>query len=105
MATSKIKYPMGYSHRERITGFPYTPTHSGIITLLVTRGDAGTALTYRTINVEEDGTNISSYEIAFQNAYSGSCISFPCIANRTYTLSGYHASNVVFADTRSNIVY
>ena len=104
MATSTITNT-NYSHRERITGFPYTPSHNGIITLLVTRGDSSSALTYRGINVLEDGTTIGSFEVAFQTSYGGSCISFPCIANRKYTLSGSHAGNVAFSDMITNIVY
>lgn len=94
-----------HCHRERISGFPYTPQHNGIITLLVARGDSYSALTYRSFSVMEDGTTIGSYEIAFQTSYGGSCVSFPCIANKTYTVSGTHAANVSFADMRSNIVY
>ena len=104
MASSVIKNT-NYSHRERISEFPYTPQHNGIITLLVARGDSSSALTFRSFSVLEDGTDIAAYEIAFQTAYGGSCVSFPCIANRTYTLSGPHASNVAFADMRTNIVY
>lgn len=104
MATSTITNT-NYSHRERISGFPYTPQHNGIITLLVVRGDSSSALTYRSFDVSEDGTKIGMFEVAFQTSYGGSCISFPCIANRTYTLSGTHPSNVVFDDMRTNIVY
>lgn len=104
MASSMIRNT-NHSHRERISGFPYTPQHNGIITLLVTRGDSSSTLTYRSFDVSEDGTKIGTFEVAFQTSYGGTCISFPCIANRTYTLSGTHASNVTFSDMRTNIVY
>lgn len=104
MATSTIKYPMGYSHREQMT-FPFTPQHNGIATMLILRGDNGTAWTYRAVDVTEDGTIMYNFHIAFNTPFAGHTVSFPVIAGKTYALAGTHASNVYQEGIRTNYVY
>lgn len=104
MATSTIKYPMGYSHREAIT-FPFTPQHNGIASILILRGDSSTSWTYRNVEVTEDGAIMYNFNVAFYTAYSGHTVSFPVIAGKTYSLSGAHASNVYQEGIRTNYVY
>lgn len=104
MATSPIKYPKGYSHREAIT-FPFTPEHNGIATILILRNDGSTGWTYREVEVTEDDVIMYNFSVAFYSSYSGHTVSFPVIAGKTYRLSGTHASNVYQEGIRTNYVY
>lgn len=104
MATSTINYPIGYSHRETITAFPFTPKHNGIANMLIVRNDNSTSWTYRAIDVLENGTAIAGFQVAFYTPYGGTTVSFPVFAGKTYTLSGAHTSFVAY-DQRTNYVY
>lgn len=104
MAESKIENTQPFSHRERITAFPFTPEHNGIATMLIIRNDNSTSWTYRTIDVLENGTAIAGFQVVFYTPYSGTTVSFPVFAGKTYTLSGAHASFVAY-DQRTNYVY
>lgn len=103
MATSTIKYPMGYSHREAIT-FPFTPQHNGIASISIARGDGNTGLTYRNVNVLEDGVLVDQFQVSLHTAWSASTCNFPVLAGKTYTLGGDHSGNVL-QDIRTNYVY
>ena len=104
MAESKIENTQPFSHRERITAFPFTPEHNGIANLLIIRNDNSTSWTYRAIDVLEDGTAIAGFQVAFYTPYSGTSVSFPVFAGKTYTLAGAHSSFIAY-DQRTNYVY
>ena len=104
MAESKIENTQPFSHRERITAFPFTPEHNGIANLLIVRNDSSTEWTYRDVQVTEDGAVMYNFNVAFYTSYSGHSVSFPVFAGKTYTLAGAHSSFIGY-DQRTNYVY
>ena len=104
MANGTILKPASFSVVERITSFPFTPTSSGIASLLVTRNDGNTGWVDRQVKVKENGVSRFDFDCIFYHPWSGVTVFFPVIAGKTYTFAD-GASYVQFIDDRSALVY
>lgn len=89
---------------ERITGFPFAPTHSGIVTILVVRGDGNNGWVERSIEITVDGASYQAFRAVFYTPFAGTTFSFPVIAGKTYSITT-GAEYVAFVDMRSSLTY
>lgn len=102
--TGTIQKPATFSTVERITGFPFTPTHSGIATILIVRGDGNTGWVERPVEISVDGAAYAIGRLVCYQPFAGSTFSFPVIAGKTYSITT-GAEYVAFVDMRSSLTY
>lgn len=104
MATSNINKTEPFNNVERITAFPYTPTHSGIAQILVIKNDSAVGWVVRDVNISgSNGQNIN-IRATFYSSYDGATYTFPVVKGVTYTISS-GAGYVALSDWRSCLVY
>ena len=104
MATSTINKTEPFNNVERITAFPYTPTHSGIAQILIVKGIAGDSWVTRNVNISgNNGQNINLRAVMY-NSYDGATVTFPVIKGVTYTVTE-GASWLALSDWRSCLTY
>ena len=84
--------------------FPFTPTHSGIVTLLIVRGDGGTGWVERTAEIQVDGQSYQALRAIFYTPFAGTTVTFPVVAGKTYTITT-GAEYVGFVDMRTSLTY
>lgn len=89
---------------ERITGFPFTPTHSGIATLLIVRGDGATGWVERAVEITVDGSSYQALRAVFYGPFAGNTFSFPVIVGKTYAITT-GAEYVAYVDLRTSLTY
>lgn len=102
--TGTIQKPATFSAMERITGFPFTPTHSGIVTILIVRGDGNTGWVDRSVGITVDGTSYQALRGVFYSPWDGATFSFPVIAGKTYAITE-GAEYVTYVDLRTSLTY
>ena len=98
MAESVIKKESMFSGIESISGFPYTPTRSGILSLLIGMGETGGNVTVRIINITDSTTKYVFFlrPVARDN-WDAVTLSFPVIKGHTYTLPGDDTENIDYS--------
>lgn len=102
--TGTIQKPATFSTMERITGFPFTPTHSGIATILVVRGDGATGWAERPVEITVDGASYQALRAVFYTPFAGATFSFPVIKGKTYAITT-GAEYVAYVDLRTSLTY
>ena len=104
MATSTINKTEPFNNVERITAFPYTPTHSGIAQVLVIKGASGDGWVMRPVNISGDNGQTINIRASLFNSYDGLTFTFPVIKGVKYTVT--EGSNwLALTDWRSCLVY
>ncbi len=102
--TGTIQKPATFSAMEQITGFPFTPTHSGIVTILIVRGDGATGWVDRSVEIAVDGSPYQVLRAIFYSPFAGTTFSFPAIAGKTYAITT-GAEYVAYVDLRTSLTY
>ena len=101
---TKLTSKQTFSNVEAVTSFPYTPTHSGILTLLLI--SSSNSAVYRSARITDQTTNThTDLGCYFSVAYGGISVEIPVIKGHTYVIAS-GASYIYLADgARSYLTY
>ena len=100
----KLLNKQTFTNTEAVTSFPYTPTHSGVLTLLLVSG-SGSAV-WRSARITDQTANTTTdFATYFATAYGGASMQMPVIKGHTYAITD-GASYIYLGDgTRSYLTY
>lgn len=93
-----------FTNVEAVTSFPYTPTHSGILTLLLVSGSNSVVWRGARITDQTTGKH-TDFGCHFSVAYAGISVQMPVIKGHTYIIAD-GASYLYLGDgARSYLTY
>lgn len=101
---TKLTSKQTFSNVEAVTRFPYTPTHSGVLTLLLV--SSSNSVVWRSARITDQTTGKhTDFGAHFSTAYGGMSVQMPVIKGHTYVIAS-GASYIYLADgARSYLTY
>lgn len=105
MATSNIKKQEAFSNVEGGITFPYTPSHSGILTLYILQN--GTSAVWRSGRITDQTTNKhTDFGVYFAGTtYGGTSFQMPVIKGHTYVVANGGENLYLTDNSRAYLVY
>jgi hypothetical protein len=104
VSAPQIEIEETFNNVEAVTSFPYTPSHSGILTLYILQN--GTSAVWRSARITDQTTNThTDFGVYFAGTtYGGASCHLPVIKGHTYIVAS-GASDLYFEASRSYLTY